>query len=429
MTYQKALKYIHGLHRFGRKPELTRMELLLEKLGNPQKDLRFIHVAGTNGKGSTTVMLSAILRQAGYHTGTFTSPYVVDFRERIVLDGKMITKKELTDLTVEVAQKAEELEKEYDAPREFEFITALALLYYSRHKCDIVVLEVGLGGRYDATNVIDAPMAAVICPIGLDHTQLLGDTIAQIAGEKCGIIKSGSLVISNPGQEAAAMDVIVESCRRCGCNLTLPQLSQLAVQQVGLDGSSFTYHGREFRVGLVGPHQIGNAITAIDTALALDAAGLPIAMHQIAAGVERAFIPGRLELFPGTPTLLLDGAHNPHGMAAIRETLFAAGVRDVTAVIGMLADKNCQQALDAIAPYLREIIVTTPPVPRALPAEELAKMAEHYCSRITVLPDCNEAVRQAVSGKTGTVLVFGSLYLVSAVRPQLAAEQGTPAAL
>ncbi|MEG1777822.1 MAG: Mur ligase family protein, partial [Angelakisella sp.] len=192
MTYNEALKYIHALHRFGRKPELTRMKMLMEKLGNPQKNLRFIHVAGTNGKGSTTVMLSSVLREAGYRTGTYTSPYVIDFRERIVLDGKMISKAELAALTAEVAEKAAQVEAEYEAPREFEFVTALALLYYSRKPCDVVVFEVGIGGRFDATNIIDPPMVSVITPIGLDHTELLGDTLSEIAGEKCGIIKRGS---------------------------------------------------------------------------------------------------------------------------------------------------------------------------------------------------------------------------------------------
>lgn len=422
MTYLQALKYIHGLHRFGRKPELTRMHLLLEKLGNPQKKLRFIHVAGTNGKGSTTVMLSAILRRGGYRTGTYTSPFVVDFRERIVLDGQMISQKELAKLATEVAEKAAEVESEYEAPREFEFITALALLYYSRANCDIVVLEVGLGGQWDATNAIDAPLAAVICPIGLDHTELLGETIREIATEKCGIIKAGSLVISSPCQSPQALEVIAARCQRENCPLTIPQLPQLVVKESGLTGSSFIYHGQPFRVSLVGPHQVHNAMTAIDTALSLASVGLDISLENIADGIREATIPGRLEVFLHTktlPTVLLDGAHNPHGMAALRESIFAAGVREITAVVGMLADKNCIEALDIIAPFLKEIIVTQPTNPRALPAADFAKMAEHYCGQIKIEPDSFLAVELALENCKDTVLIFGSLYLVAEVRPIL----------
>lgn len=422
MTYTAALKYIHALHRFGRKPELTRMQRLLEKLGNPQRQLCFIHVAGTNGKGSTATMIAAIMREAGLHTGLYTSPYVLDFRERIALDGRMIGKQELSDLTAQVAAKAAEVESEYEAPREFEFITALALLYYSRKPCDIVVLEVGLGGRFDATNVIDPPLAAVITPIGLDHTDLLGDTIAAIAGEKCGIIKPGSLVITSPGQEPEALEVIGSCCTQAGCSLVVPQLPQLHVVQTGLSGSEFTYHGYPYAITMAGQHQVRNAMTAIDTALSLSGVGIEITTAQIAQGIKNAYIPGRLEIFPGSPTVLLDGAHNPHGILALRECLFAlgaGGTENLVAVIGMLADKNCAEALDIIAPYLREIIVTQPDSPRALPGAELAELAKNYCSSITVEPDPRAAVALAKSKGADTILIFGSLYLVSAVRPVL----------
>lgn len=422
MTYTAALKYIHALHRFGRKPELTRVQLLLEKLGNPQHRLRFVHVAGTNGKGSTATMIAAILRETGLHTGLYTSPYVLDFRERIALDGAMITKKELAELTAEVAEKAAEVEAEYEAPREFEFITALALLYYSRKPCDIVVLEVGLGGRFDATNIIDPPLAAVITPIGLDHVDLLGDTIAAIAGEKCGIIKPGCLVVTSPGQEPDALEVIGDCCTRAGCPLVVPQLPQLHMGKSGLFGSEFTYHGYPFAITMAGQYQVRNAMTAIDTALSLSGVGIEITPAQITKGIKNAYIPGRLEIFPGKPTVLLDGAHNPHGILALRESLFAFGADgtgNLVAVIGMLADKNCAEALDIIAPYLREIIVTEPASPRALPAQELAELAKNYCSSITVVPDPRAAVELAKAKGADTILIFGSLYLVSAVRPIL----------
>lgn len=423
MTYQKALRYIHALHRFGRKPELTRIRLLLEKLGNPQKKLRFIHVAGTNGKGSTSTMIASIMREAGYRTGLYTSPYMVDFRERIVLDGQMISEQELADLCEEVAVKADEVEAEYEAPREFEFLTALALLFYSRHDCDLVVLEVGIGGQFDATNAIDAPLAAVICPIGLDHMELLGDNVADIAAEKCGIIKPGCLVITNPRQPDDAMDVIVAHCRQSRCLLAIPQLSQMSMELCALSGSVFLYHGRIFRVSLVGPHQVDNALTAIDTALALRRYGLPVTLAQIAAGIEKAYIPGRLEVFsppPGSAAslVILDGAHNPHSMAALREAIFADQMENVTAVVGMLADKNCAEALDVIAPYLQAIVATQPDNPRAMPAAELGALAQNYCGDITIEPDCQQALRLAL-GRGGTVLVCGSLYLVSQVRPLL----------
>lgn len=419
MTYDKALAYVHALHRFGRKPELTRMELLMEKLGNPHRELKFVHVAGTNGKGSTTVMLSSILREAGYKVGTYTSPYIVDFRERIVLDGEMISQKELAALVSEVADAATAVEQEYDAPREFEFITACALLYYHRKQCDIVVLEVGLGGRYDATNIIPAPLVSVICPIGLDHVELLGDDLAGIAREKCGIIKTGCAVVTNPTQPPEALDVILEHCRRLHCALALPQLTQLKPLHNGIDGSRFVYHGYEFGLSLVGKHQVDNAITAIDAALTLTGCGFAITLPQVASGIAKAYIPGRFEVFAGSPTVILDGAHNPHGMSALRESIFSSGLGRVTAVIGMLADKNSAEALDIIAPYLEEIVVTEPDSPRALPAAELGRLAANYCRTITIEPDCQKAVRLAMNSGCNTVLIFGSLYLVSSVRPMV----------
>lgn len=431
MTYTEALDYIHGLHRFGRKPELTRMNLLLEKLGNPQDQLQFVHVAGTNGKGSTCAMLSEIFRASGYKTGLYTSPFVLDFCERIRLDGEMIDREELATYTTEVMQAANAVAEEYDAPREFEFITAVAMLYYYRKKCDIVVLEVGLGGRYDATNSIKAPLAAVIAPIGYDHTQILGDQLWQIAGEKCGIIKKGSIVVTAPEQEQEALKVIRRTCKDVGCNLVEPQMPQVKVLDQGLWGSRFIYHGQEFTVCMLGNHQIRNAVTAIDTALSLVGSEFLLTPEHIAAGIANAKMPARLEcIATQRPVILLDGAHNPHGIAALRDTLFSLNKleRDkqysmkpkrILGVMGMLADKNCAQSLDIIAPYLHKLIVTTPTSPRALAAQELAELSKNYCKDIVIQENPQKAVQQALREDYDVIVIFGSLYFASEVRPLL----------
>ncbi|WP_283124158.1 folylpolyglutamate synthase/dihydrofolate synthase family protein [Angelakisella massiliensis] len=419
---QEAVEYIHSLHRFSRKPELTRMAMLMDKLGHPERKCRFIHVAGTNGKGSVSAFLAAMLRQAGYHVGLYTSPFIVDFRERIQLDGRMIPPEVLAQLAREVRMAGDQVAEELESPREFEFITAVALLYYSRTPCDVVVLEVGLGGRFDATNIIPPPLAVVIPSIGLDHTQLLGDTIEEIAFEKSGVIKGGHPVVVGPGMDPQALKVIRRRCRETGSPLVESTSAHLCRVVCDREGSRMRYRGMDLTLGLRGSYQTGNCMAAVDTALCLENQGLPVSVEAIKAGAKTAFLPARLEQMGCAPLVLLDGAHNPPGVAALRDSLMEMGARNIIAVVGMMADKNCQQALDQLTPFLKGCIVTAPPDnPRALEPQQLAVLAARCCSRLEVEPDCRRALDRALSlaGPEDTVLVFGSLYLASALRPAL----------
>lgn len=407
MNYNEALDYIHSLQVFGSIPGLERISKLLEKLSNPQDKLKFIHVAGTNGKGSVCTMLSEIYNAAGYKTGLYTSPYVVDFRERIQLGGKYIEKEDLARLCQSVKDTGIQV-------TEFEFITALAFLYYAEQGCDLVILETGLGGRFDATNVIKAPLCSVIMKIDYDHTAYLGDTLSQIAMEKCGIIKDGCPVVSYPLQEDEALNTIKEYAD----NLVLPDISKLEIQSTSITGNAFTYNGVDFSTKLIGKHQVYNAMTAIE---AVNAAGLSVSMENIKDGITTAVIPARLELISQKPTVFLDGAHNPNGADAI-SSFMKNYDGEIIAIVGMMADKNCEDFLKNTVKYCKSVItVTVRENPRTISAEDLAKIASNYCNDVLVADSYDEAILKAdkKSGKKLPIFVFGSLYLAGSVRPKL----------
>ena len=425
MTYTQTINYIHGLDKFSKHLGLDRMKLFLDKLGNPQKKLQIIHVAGTNGKGSTTTMIASVLMEQGLKVGKYTSPFILDFRERMMINNEMIGEDELSHLTEQLSEIAKDVEKELESPREFEFITAMAFCYFAQENCDVVVLEVGLGGRFDPTNSIETSMVSVITPIGLDHTQYLGDTVAEIAFEKSGIMKKRNVVVVNPYQQTEAMQVICGACWEKECELNIPQPSQLVVEKMDSTGSSFTYHGYPFSITMVGNYQIGNAITAIDAVLALKKYGIDLSLEKIATGLKKAYIPARMEILKvGTKTVILDGAHNPHGMTALAESLSQLGMTDVIGVMGMLQDKNCQSSLDIITPYLSSMITTMPDSPRSLDSGILEQMARdcNGCAQIVPYPDYKEALKAALSAKENIVVVMGSLYLVSDIRRTILEE-------
>ncbi len=418
MTYKSALKYIHGLNAYARRPSLDRIRTMLDKLGNPHRELKFVHIAGTNGKGSTTTMITSILTAHGLKVGKFTSPYVLDFCERIMIGNKMISRAELAEITEIVAEAAKQTEEEIgEHPREFEVITGIAMVYYARKKCDIVALEVGIGGREDATNVIESSLVSVITPVGLDHTKYLGSTVVDITDNKCGIIKKGNVVVANPHQRAEAMAVIVRKSAENDSELNIPQLSQVAVTKMDTTGSEFSYHGNRYKIKLVGEHQIGNAITAIDTVLALSKYGISVTAQTIAKGLGTAFIAARMEIVRRAgKTIVLDGAHNPHGMEALKKTLDKIGVKKPVAVIGVLADKNYHETLEVIAPYLPHIIATEASTPRGLRAEILGEYLEKLCADVVVEKDYIKAIEKALAQADDTVIVIGSLYTVADVR-------------
>ncbi len=405
MTYEEALSYIHSLQRFGSVLGLERIKELCEKLGNPQNELRFIHIAGTNGKGSTCNMLANIYGKAGLSVGLYTSPFIVDFRERIQLNGEYIEKSELARLCERVKNTGVQV-------TEFEFITALAFLYYKEKGADLVILEVGLGGRFDATNIIKEPLCTVITRIDLDHTDYLGDTVGKIAAEKCGIIKGTEPVVSYPLQETEALGVI----RAHTGNLRLPDLSALEIISATPFGNTFIYNNTEYKTALAGEHQIYNAVTAIEAAKSVGGAS----EKNITEGIAETRVPARVELISENPTVILDGSHNPDGAEALCSVM--KNFQDTVAVIGMMADKDCEEFLRKTLPLCSAVItVTVRENPRTCSAEELKCLSEKYCDDVTAADDYDEAIALAAqkSGGKKPIFICGSLYLASAVREKL----------
>lgn len=425
---------------------LDRIRELLERLGRPQDRLKFVHVAGTNGKGSICAYLASILNAAGHRTGMFTSPYIERFEERIRVNSAMISPDELRDVTLAVREHAEAMAEETGGhPTEFELMTAVALEHFARCGCDIVVLEVGLGGRLDSTNVIDAPEACVIARIGLDHTALLGNTLAAIAGEKAGIIKEGSAVVSWP-QESEAMAVIEHAAAEHGCELRVPDFAQLEEGAIRWeDGASpfrsFSYREwTDLRTGILGSYQPQNATVALEVVSVLRGRGWRIPDEAVRAGVARTRWPGRFEIVEGGSSpdgfaIVVDGGHNPQGARALADSLAEVFPgRKPVFVIGVLEDKDYPRMLEDVLPLGSAFVCVTPDNPRALPAHKLARAIRwtgqdllgcSACVNPVVARDFEDAIRRAreLADPDGLICAFGSLYSVAALKEAVRATR------
>lgn len=422
MNCKEAIEYIHSLEKFGINPGLERIRALCEALGNPQKKLKVIHVAGTNGKGSTSTMISNILRKSGYNTGLFISPYVTDFRERIQYNGNMIDKFDLAECVAEVKDAIEKLSEQGLQPTEFEAITAAAFVYFEKKKCDFVVLEVGLGGRLDSTNVIEAPYVSVITSISLDHTAILGDTIEKIAAEKCGIIKFGAETVAYPFQDEKAMTVIEKNCNERCNTLKIPDMNRLEISEEKLEGTAACYDGIEFTLPLAGKHMVYNACTAIEAVRSLSRLAVNIPDKAIAAGIESSIMPGRLELIKKRPVVILDGGHNEGCAAALSEFIkkHLQGKR-IIMVSSMMADKDYLSYLSAVAPFADTFIATRVDMPRALSSMELMQSAMKYCDNCHDITDPAKAITAAknIIQPDDALIVCGSFYLAGDIRENL----------
>lgn len=395
MNYSETLNFIHSLGNFSLPAGLDRIKKVLEILGNPQNDFKSIHIAGTNGKGSVTTFLASIFKEAGYKTGSFISPYIIDFRERIQIGGEFISE---TDL-VKYAQMVKDTGV---ALTEFEFITAVAFLYFKENKIDILICETGLGGRLDATNTLENLVATVITKIGLDHTAVLGDTIKKIAEEKCGILRSCPAV-TTPYQEIDALKVIKSKSQ----NLIIPDVSCLEV-----DGNTYIYKGEKFELSLLGDFQIENSLVAIETARN---SGYDISYDAIYKGIKNAFFPARLEVISKAPLVLLDGAHNPDGAKVLAKELSKSKEKPI-AIVGMMKDKNVSEVLSEVLKHCASAVcVTVPNNPRSMSGEELCEIASEFC-KCSVADGLEKAIEKI---KDQNAVIFGSLYLASAIRPLL----------
>ena len=426
MTTQQAIEALHALPRMGQgAPGLARMQNLCDHLGNPEKELQCIHIAGTNGKGSLAAMTSSILTAAGYKTGLTISPYVVDFRERFQIDGEMIPPRTLANLTEKVLDAIDAIEAEGgEKPVEFEAVTALAFLWFAREKCDLVVLETGLGGRCDATNVVPHKLVAAITKIGYDHMEVLGDTLDKIAAEKAGIIKEGTVVVNYPDQPAEAMGPILTAAAEAHTSIITPDKDDLTLLRGKRLENRIDYGGYRAALGLPGTHQANHAAMAVEIALALwREFGYDISDDAILQGLADARMPARIEVLRRHPLLLLDGCHNPDGAKMLAATLTRADFEEnLVGVLGVLADKDM---LSDLAPCFAKVYTVTPNCPRALSAEELQKEARFHTdaeAADSVADAIRKAVDYADENNLAGVVVCGSLYLAAEARPLLLKE-------
>jgi len=421
MDYKESMEYIHSTYRFGSKLGLDNITRLMNKLNNPQDSLNIIHVAGTNGKGSISAMIQSVLTKSGYSTGFFVSPYLERFTERIQIDNKEISKKDLAEITSVVKNAVEEiLEEGLNHPTEFEIVTAIGFLYFFRKKVDFLILEVGLGGRYDATNVIEKSLLSIITSISLEHTEYLGDTVEKIAFEKAGIIKKNNDVVIYP-QAENIIEVIKNQAKIKKANTYIPKDNNLRVKKSGkLFYESEEFFIKDFTFKFYGKHQLKNLLVAIKALEILKIKNFKISNKSIKNGLEAATMPGRFELIEQKPYIIIDVAHNKDGIDAFTETIkgFLAN-KNLVLFIGMLNDKNPENINSELLDMTNEIYTLTPKSDRAITSFNLKELLLNISktSEIKALDSYEEAVRIAKSKDDNTVSAFiGSFYMVGEIR-------------
>ena len=415
-SYKDALSFVHGALKLGSKLGLTNIRELLVRVGRPQDKLKFIHVAGTNGKGTVTTALAAVLTAAGFRTGAYTSPFVYRFNERMQIDGAEISDAVFTRNAYLVKEASAAMVADGLAhPTEFEIVTAIGLLCFAEEGCEYVALEVGLGGRLDATNVIENPVCTAICSIGYDHMQYLGDTLEEIAGEKCGILKAGVPVVVYREQPAAAMAVIREKCAEKNVPLLLSEVPE--VLESTYRGNRFsTSRYQDLFLPLAGTHMAKNACVTLGIIDVLRKQGVSIPDSAVYKGLAAVRHRGRLETISENPLFILDGAHNADGIDALCtavKTLFDG--KKLVFITGMLADKEYKKAMEKTAGLAESVICVTVPSPRALSASDLAEAAKPYHKKVQAAETMDEAIRAAYGEKPDAIIAFGSLYMLADV--------------
>lgn len=397
MNYSEAIEYIHAIPKFVRPLGNRQLGELLELYGNPQDKLKYVHVAGTNGKGSVCAMTAEILKRAGYKTGLFTSPFIEVFNERIRINGDMIDDETLAKY---VSEMAEISEKNGIAVSEFAFITAVAFRYFYDNGCDIVVLETGMGGRLDATNIIPAPEVCAITSIGLDHMQYLGGTVEEIAHEKCGIFKKGSIAVSAPNERVS--DIIKEEAQTAGCELVI-------CQKADRKPGSFIYKTWGYHLKLKGAYQAENAALALEIIFALRSRGYDISEHAVNEGFSNASWKARYEFV--SPDIVIDGGHNIDGIRALKQSLAEEG-REVVLVIAMMHDKSYEVCLHTIVPAAAAVVATELTMDRCLKCGEIKRICDSVGVECFEEPDVETAIEKAEQIANGKLIcICGSLYL------------------
>lgn len=413
------MEKINSLFRFGSMPGLDRIQKLLNKIGNPEQKCKFIHVAGTNGKGSICTMLAEVLQKCGYKTGLFTSPYIIEFRDRIKINGEMIPKDCIAKIAGDIFPFIDNMIKNNEPITEFECITTIAFEYFCRQNCDIVVLETGLGGRFDVTNVISSPITSVITSIGLDHTAILGDSVEKIAMEKSGIIKNNCTTVFCP-QEDSVNTVIRNTAKDKNNSLFEVKTDACKVLSETLNGSRFEYKNKEYDLSLVGRYQIKNACTVLETITALKKSGFTIPDSAVTAGLKEAFIPARFEVIHNSPIIILDGGHNPPGLYALSQSIKKSlPDKDIVCIISMLRDKSAKDAMAHLKGMFSKVYIVEIDSPRKMPAKDLKAIADNFFDDVEICLNKTTAVKKSYEyarRKNGAMLVCGSLYLASEIR-------------
>lgn len=388
------------------------MQILLDRVGHPEQKLAFVHITGTNGKGSAATMLSSILTESGKKVGLFTSPYVCDYRERFQVGGQLISKNGLTKLVDKIQIVINQMESEGHLITEFELGTVLAFEYFLEQQCDMVVMEVGIGGKHDATNVIPPPLVSVMMHVEMDHIMMLGGTLAEIAHEKSGIIK-GNPVVSYPVQNPDVLAVFLERCAQTGSRLVLPASASVEILRSNLQGTAFGYGEDEYFVPLVGEHQAYNAVTAIEAAKLLG-----MASKFIRCGLYKAQLPARMEVLQENPLILLDGAHNLDAVETLCRNLKKWEIAHLTVVVGMMEDKACDDVIRVLSSVAEKIRTVSIDYPRAAPGEQLAELAKKHCEDVGAFGNVRQAARW-IAEQQNPVLICGSFYLAGEIRSYL----------
>ncbi|WP_411680465.1 bifunctional folylpolyglutamate synthase/dihydrofolate synthase [Clostridium thailandense] len=439
MNYQETMDYINNTAKFGINLGLGKTEKILELLGNPHKGLKCIHLAGTNGKGSTTAMITKILMNAGYKVGMYTSPYLEVFEERIQINGENISKKDLSEVVTEVLEAIKKvIELGYEQPTEFEIITCAMFYYFYKNNVDFAVIEVGLGGKLDSTNVIEAfsstsgggVLASVIASISYDHMHILGDTLEKIAYEKAGIIKDGVPVIMYP-QQKEAEEVIEKVCEEKGCKLIKVPNNCVEYLESNnkIDKYSITYNQSirlrtndnvyDIELALLGTHQLLNCATAVFVVEELTKRNINIKKDDILNGLKQVKWIGRLEIMKNKPLVIIDGAHNIDGITKLRENVeLYFKYNKMVLILGILADKEVDKMVKTIAPLAERIIAVTPNSDRAETAEELKNIIKEHDVRCEAVENYKDAYKLALSycEEDDLLLISGSLYMIGDMR-------------
>lgn len=422
MTYDETVKWYHSFEKFGVVPGLERVKALCSALGDPQKKFRCVHVTGTNGKGSVCTETACVLKSAGYKTALYTSPEVIDFRERMQINGEMITEAELCNVTETVKRAVELLNDGGIFPTQFEVVTAAAFEWFAESGCDIAVLETGLGGRYDATNIIEAPLACAVVSVSFDHMSVLGDTLEKIAHEKSGIFKNGSAVVAAASVPDGAKKVIEKTAADNNCTLFFADEKEIFdLSRLNSEHSVF-YDGEELHIPFFGYHQIQNAAVTVMLCRLISAAGFPVSSYDIKKGISCARIPARTEIISRAPFVMLDGCHNDASTAGLSDVLngLLPGKR-ILAVMGMMADKDCRKSVENLISHFSCVICVKPSNPRSMPAEDFAEIIKECGVPAVPAASPQSGIDAAIKMLNGydALIVCGSLYLAADIRDYL----------